>query len=84
MVEAEVNVDNIIVGGGGSVDVGGSDMPMEGGDGSLGMEIETPFVPMASWPFVIGITGATLLVSVVLGIFLAKRKIKKGLDLYED
>lgn len=39
---------------------------------------------LSSWPFVIGISAAVLLVSVALGTFLAKRKIKKGIDLYED
>ena len=39
---------------------------------------------LSSWPFVIGISAAILLVSVALGTFLAKRKIKKGIDLYED
>ncbi|WFR56629.1 hypothetical protein QA584_23925 [Anaerocolumna sp. AGMB13025] len=39
---------------------------------------------MSSWPFVIGITTATLAVSILLGLLLAKRKIKKGYELYED
>jgi hypothetical protein len=39
---------------------------------------------LSSWPFVIGISAAVLLVSVALGILLAKRKIKKGIELYED
>ncbi len=39
---------------------------------------------LASWPFVIGITAVTLAVSIVLGILLAKKKIKKGYELYED
>ncbi len=39
---------------------------------------------LASWPFVIGISSAVLLVSIVLGILLAKMRIKKGIDLYED
>lgn len=39
---------------------------------------------LSSWPFVIGITAVTLAVSILFGILLAKRKIKKGYELYED
>ncbi len=39
---------------------------------------------LSSWPFVLGISAAVLLVSVAFGAFLAKRRIKKGIDLYED
>ncbi len=39
---------------------------------------------MSSWPFVIGVTSATLVLSIAIGILLAKKRIKKGLDLYED
>ena len=39
---------------------------------------------LSSWPFVIGISAAVLAVSIVLGALLAKLKIKKGIDLYED
>lgn len=39
---------------------------------------------LSSWPVVIGITSATLVISIVIGILLAKRKIKKGFELYED
>lgn len=39
---------------------------------------------LSSWPFVIGISAAVLVVSIVLGALLAKLKIKKGIDLYED
>ncbi len=39
---------------------------------------------LSSWPFVIGISSAVLVVSIVLGALLAKRKIKKGIELYED
>lgn len=37
-----------------------------------------------SWPFVCGITFAVLVVSIVIGAFLARRKIKKGIEIYED
>lgn len=39
---------------------------------------------LSSWIFVIGISVLVLAASVALGIFLAKRKIKKGIELYED
>ena len=39
---------------------------------------------LSSWPFVIGISAAVLAVSVAIGVLLAKRKIKKGIELYED
>lgn len=39
---------------------------------------------MSSMVFVVGISAVTLAVSVALGIILAKRKIKKGFELYED
>lgn len=45
-------------------------------------EVKDPL--LSSWPFVIGISAAVLAVSVVLGVLLARRKIKKGIDLYED
>lgn len=60
---------------------------MEGGgyDETMGMGMELPKDPLlSSWPAVIGISGAVLLVSILLGALLAKRKIKKGIDLYED
>ncbi len=47
-----------------------------------GMEVKDPI--MSSWPFVIGISTVTLAVSIALGLLLAKRKIKKGYELYED
>jgi hypothetical protein len=52
-----------------------------------GMEVSMPKVKnplLSSWPFVIGISLAVLVVSIGLGALLAKLKIKKGIDLYED
>jgi len=45
-------------------------------------EVKDPL--LSSWTFVIGVSVAVLFVSIALGAFLAKRKIKKGIDLYED
>lgn len=75
--------DMMIEGGGESIG-GGS---IDGGYIDSGMTGETTDVKdplLSSWPFVIGISAGVLAVSVVLGILLAKRKIKKGFELYED
>lgn len=39
---------------------------------------------MSSWIFVGGVTAGVLAIGVLLGLLSAKRKIKKGIDLYED
>lgn len=39
---------------------------------------------LGSWIFVGGITAGVLALGVLLGLLLAKRRIKKGIDLYED
>ncbi len=57
--------------------------------GMDGMTEGTQEVPlgdrlMSSWVFVGGVAAAVLAVGVVLGLLSAKRKIKKGIDLYED
>ena len=39
---------------------------------------------LSNWFFVGGVSAAVLLFSVVIGIVLAKLKIKKGFDVYED
>lgn len=39
---------------------------------------------LSEWYFVGGVSGAMLLLSVVIGLLLAKSKIKKGFDVYED
>ena len=54
-----------------------------------GMMAETTQVSMAdklmsSWIFVGGVTAAMLALGVLFGFLSAKRKIKKGIDLYED
>lgn len=59
-----------------------------GGDMGLGGdmvgETSTGSSVMSSYPFVIGISAVTLTLSIILGILLAKKRIKKGFDLYED
>jgi hypothetical protein len=39
---------------------------------------------LSNWYFVGGVSGGMLLLSVVIGLLLAKSKIKKGFDVYED
>lgn len=39
---------------------------------------------LSNWFFVGGVSAGVLLVSVALGLLLARLKIKKGFDVYED
>ncbi len=55
-----------------------------GMEGMEGAESGSSFKPMSSWLFIIGISIVAIAAGVTLGLLLAKRKIKKGLDLYED
>lgn len=68
---------------GGDTSIGG-DMP--GVDGmygeTTGSTTKDPF--LSSYVPIAGISAATLVVGVIIGILLAKKKIKKGIDLYED
>lgn len=68
-------------------------MPVDGnigiGDGGMyeevlagGAEVKDPI--MSSWFFVIGVSAGVLAISVFVGVLLARRKIKKGIELYED
>lgn len=68
-----------------SMDIGGMEDGMMGGDmyGEVQVSSAKGSV-MSSWPFVIGISSVTLVLSIVIGILLAKKRIKKGFDLYED
>lgn len=74
IINGKVSVD---MGMGAGPDMGmGTEVPMDGGS------VKNPL--LSSWVFVAGITTVTLAISVGLGILLAKRKIKKGFELYED
>ncbi len=59
-----------------------SDLMMDGSMGYSGEGTNDPL--LSSWPFVIGVSAGTLAVSIVLGIVLAKLRIKKGFEPYED
>lgn len=39
---------------------------------------------LSNWYFVGGVSSGMLLLSIVIGLLLAKHKIKKGFDVYED
>ena len=39
---------------------------------------------LSNWYFVGGVSGGMLLLSIIIGLLLAKGKIKKGFDVYED
>lgn len=39
---------------------------------------------LSSWAFVGGVSAVVLVLSVVFGLLLAKHRIKKGFDVYED
>ena len=39
---------------------------------------------LSNWYFVGGVSGGVLLLSIVIGLLMAKSKIKKGFDVYED
>ena len=45
-------------------------------------EVKDPL--LSSLPFVLGVSGVVLIISIALGALLARIKIKKGIDLYED
>ena len=65
---------------------GGGDAAMDGAGGmdGMGTETGTSFSVTQSAPAMIGITAGVLALSILAGIVLAKLKIKKGINLYED
>ena len=68
---------------GGDTSLGGDMLGMDGMNGeTTGSTIKDPF--LSSYVPIAGISAATLVVGVIIGILLAKKKIKKGIDLYED
>ncbi|MDF2472853.1 MAG: putative rane protein [Anaerocolumna sp.] len=81
-VEGVTKEGEVIVGGnvdGGYVDGGYIEGEIPG---DMAATSKDPL--LSSWTFVAGITLLTLAISVGLGVVLAKRKIKKGIELYED
>lgn len=83
------NSINIGVGSDGMIggEVLGGDMIGGEMNGEIGTETSTPISMdglLANWFFVGGVSGAVLILSVIVGLLLAKHKIKKGFDVYED
>lgn len=63
---------------------GGAAMDGAGGMDGMGTETGTSSSITQSAPAMIGITAGVLALSILVGIVLAKLKIKKGINLYED
>ena len=63
---------------------GGAAMDGAGGMDGMGTETGASFSVTGSVPAMIGITAGVLALSILVGIVLAKLKIKKGINLYED
>lgn len=81
-------INSSIMVGGGEIIGGRGDISMDGMDGMGSETTATTQVSMdallSNWFFVGGVSGGVLLLSVVIGLLLAKLKIKKGFDVYED
>ena len=86
---ADTNADMT---GGETTDMSGGDTANMAGDGMGGMdgmngmntEVGTSKPITQNLPVMIGITAGVLALSILVGIGLAKLKIKKGINLYED
>lgn len=86
---ADTNTD---ISGGEANDMAGGDTANMAGDGMAGMngmdgmntEMGTAKPITQNAPVMIGITAGVLALSILVGIGLAKLKIKKGINLYED
>ena len=73
----------------GSIMIGDYDMGYDGmmTDGTMGTETSTGISVdglLSNWFFVGGVSGGVFLLSIAIGLLLAKHKIKKGFDVYED
>ena len=83
---------NTDMSGGETTDMSGGDTANMAGDGMGGMdgmngmntEVGTSKPITQNLPVMIGITAGVLALSLLVGIGLAKLKIKKGINLYED
>lgn len=74
LASAEVISDDMTMGG----------EYMEGGmeGGMEGTTVKDPL--LSSWPVVIGISCGAIILGLAIGILLGRKKIKKGIELYED
>lgn len=87
VIDASGDTGDMAIGGdtttGGDTSLGGDMVGVDGMNGeTTGSTIKDPF--LSSYIPIAGISAATLVVGVIIGILLAKKKIKKGIDLYED
>ena len=85
----ETSSEEIIMDETAGMEAGIGEVYIDGGVNDTGMMVdpaanEAKGSLLSSWPFVIGISAAVLLVSIALGALLARIKIKKGIELYED
>lgn len=73
----------VMVDGGGGVMVDGGGNSMGGMDGTgTGTGVKDPI--LSNVPFVAGTISAALVLGIVFGVLLGKKRIKKGFDLYEN
>lgn len=70
-------ISNSMIDGG--MDTGMDGMPAQDNTSSGGIDSL-----LSNWGFVGGVTGGVLAFSIVIGILLAKKRIKKGIDPYEN
>lgn len=84
-VDTSVNEGEVIDASGdtGDMTIGGDMSGVDGMNGeTTASTTKDPF--LSSYVPIAGISAATLVVGAIIGILLAKKKIKKGIDLYED
>ncbi len=70
LATAEVMVDDMYMG----------DEYMQGD--MTGTTVKDPL--LSSWPAVIGISCGVVILGLAIGVLLGRKKIKKGIELYED
>ena len=71
----------VMVDGGGEMIGGGNSMGGVDGTGT-GTGVKDPI--LSNVPFVAGTISAALVLGIVFGVLLGKKRIKKGFDLYEN
>ncbi len=79
----------VVIGGDGGVMVDGGGVMIGGGNSMGGMDgtgtgtgVKDPI--LSNVPFVAGTISAALVLGIVFGVLLGKKRIKKGFDLYEN
>ncbi len=84
--DEDLSTDGGMMGGSDDMftNIGGMDGMMGGDMGDMGTETGVKDPILSNIPFVSITIGAALVVGIVLGILLGKKRIKKGFDLYEN